>query len=1418
GSTYRNLPLISLAEFLLNLNYTIFTAQCFPHIVLELLLIAEEHGDRHELTIEDKNNHHHLMCIALGKLVNIHPDAVRFSLQYFEKNPSPFEDFMTESLSPTSRKKIKLSVTSVGEGIGLDLEIVKCCYNFLRVSSDYFKQRWNWSDFIDTYVGHENEFICWLACQCVSIVVGMTDVKIQEFVSRYLSPEAIRDCIVNFESFQREYSFIDGEKTSGMGTTDNACEITYYVVSVAGIQLPVINPEAQERDGCLVNVPSTVANLKSLALALASGKAICLQGPVGCGKTSLVEHLALLTGRTYPEFMKVQLGDETDSKMLLGTYRCTDIPGEFVWQPGVLTQAVIGGHWILLEDIDSATADVMSVLTSLVETGTLSIPGYRDCVKVSSGFQLFVSRRLVPKSSGQQLNITNLLQKQWVHVHVEPLSRSELIEVVQTMFPMLATISARIVDVFLLFSAGSHESALQIESEHNSSKENLSISTVEPSMPRSRQRLISTRDLIKWCTRSIVGFDVSSQESALKVLQDAIDIFCCSFTCPDTRLKLAVSIGAKLGIVKTKVEILCMSYKPHVRIGQTGFLAGRMELSRETEAEVQLGSTSSLSTFAFTRPTACLLERLVCCVVQAEPVLLVGETGTGKTSAVQYLADKTGHKLIVINMNQQSDSADLLGGYKPVDLKCIIGPVRDEYEFLFRNYFSVPKNIKFLHYIASCYNSRRWNTLVRLMKHSQSAAIKRLIESDDDERRIEWQQLGIKLHKLETQLKSQSALAFTFIEGSLVKAVREGYWVLLDEINLASAETLECLSGLLESSSGSLYLLERGDQKPVHRHPGFRLFACMNPATDVGKKELPPGLRNRFTEFFVDELTEKNDLLLLIGTYLQALSLPFSKLDNLVRFYLSIRKEATMTLTDGTGNKPCYSLLICTTQIFDLEIQFIGILLLCIYIYIFSLRTLCRALSVAAQNKCGNVLRSLYEALCLSFLTQLDYSSHPIVEKMVARAVMGTGDIASILQQPIPQPVSDSEQYVCFEGYWICRGNLEPEMDEKYIITQSVRRNLRDLVRVVSIARHPVLLQGETSVGKTSLITYLAKASGNYCVRINNHEHTDLQEYIGSYSADENGRLVFHEGVLVEAMRKGHWIILDELNLAPTDVLEALNRVLDDNRELFIPETQEIVKAHPHFILFATQNPPGAYGGRKMLSRAFRNRFVELHFDVIPGNELEVILHKRCDLPISYCNKMVAVMTDLQVRRKGSATFAGKQGFITLRDLFRWGERYRLAKEQEDKFYDWSQHIADEGYLVLAGRVRKPEECLVIQEVIKKHINKTVEPKKLFTLNEETSSVTRPILEQILKNTPPGLEHIVWTYNMRRLAVLVGKAFHFKEPVLLVGETGCGKTTVCQILSAIYKQTLYSINCHMHTESADFLGGLRPVRDRSSDK
>uniref|UniRef100_T1GAR6 Midasin n=1 Tax=Megaselia scalaris TaxID=36166 RepID=T1GAR6_MEGSC len=278
---------------------------------------------------------------------------------------------------------------------------------------------------------------------------------------------------------------------------------------------------------------------------------------------------------------------------------------------------------------------------------------------------------------------------------------------------------------------------------------------------------------------------------------------------------------------------------------------------------------------------------------------------------------------------------------------------------------------------------------------------------------------------------------------------------------------------------------------------------------------------------------------------------------------------------------------------------------------VFSLRTLCRALRICSNNLCGSIERNLYESFSMSFLTQLDPKSHQLVSSLIEKALVNS---KTVLKKAIEKPASGD--YINLEGYWIKKGSSTVISRDNYILTKSVKNNLKDLSRIVSIGRLPVLLQGPTSAGKTSLIEYVA--TGNKCLRINNHEHTDLQEYIGSYSPDISGILKFNEGVLVDAMRNGYWIILDELNLASTDILEALNRVLDDNREIFVSETQTVIKAHPNFMLFATQNPPGLYGGRKILSRAFKNRFIELHFSEIPREELEIILEKRCSIPESY--------------------------------------------------------------------------------------------------------------------------------------------------------------------------------------------------------
>ena len=58
----------------------------------------------------------------------------------------------------------------------------------------------------------------------------------------------------------------------------------------------------------------------------------------GCGKTALLEDLAGLTGNS--DCITVHIDDQMDSKTLLGAYLATTTPGEFIWQPGLLTQVL----------------------------------------------------------------------------------------------------------------------------------------------------------------------------------------------------------------------------------------------------------------------------------------------------------------------------------------------------------------------------------------------------------------------------------------------------------------------------------------------------------------------------------------------------------------------------------------------------------------------------------------------------------------------------------------------------------------------------------------------------------------------------------------------------------------------------------------------------------------------------------------------------------------------------------------------------------------------------------------------------------------------------------------------------------------------------------------------------------------------
>ncbi|XP_034555077.1 midasin [Notolabrus celidotus] len=1375
----RQCILDCLTRLLLEKDYTLLIARHLRPLVLDLL---ERNAERVKAGQRINHDLHERLCVALSKLLGVSPDAQAFAARYFNDAPPVFQRlfFTSEEASAVQYGPRRMKLR----------DLMGATLRFLQSDCAKFRMLWDWSPCVSQLLTSD-VMVRGYTAQCLALVSHMTDNQKTIFLRKVLTGDEILHmkikALEETQQLEVEKALVLANQGSVMWRQEKANKFTRgqvvsedlsrNVVAICGVVLPRIAPRVCEQANAkdLVLVDSTCRNLRRLALAVASQKPVLLEGPIGCGKTALVEFMAAVTGHTKAsEILKVQLGDQTDSKMLLGMYRCTDIPGKFVWQPGTLTQAVTTGQWILLEDIDHAPLDVISVLLPLMENKKLMIPGREDCIDVAPGFQFFATRRMYYSGGSwhkPQNSHAALLDKYWTKLQMGNMTREELKKVLISRYPRLTVVSDRLLDIYCQLTGERHSdmdtSSLQQSEEHKSEDRHTPL----------EGRALSLRDLLKWCERISVNFDSTSPATAQHVFQEALDCFTAMLSRPESRLRMAEIIGSKLNISKEKAQHFCQLYQPGITLSELEASVGRAVLSRKQTEAVQLSVENQ--TFAATRPSAVLLEQLAVCVAKGEPVLLVGETGTGKTSTVQHLARVTGHRLRVVNMNQQSDTADLLGGYKPVDHKQILLPLREAFEDLFSQTYSRKQNLTFLGHVQTCFRGKRWQDLLKLMDHVCKSALTKELQdkTDADLLQEKWEALALRLSQTQQQIRAcEAAMVFAFVEGTLAQAVKKGQWILLDEINLAAAETLECLSGLLEGSAGSLVLLDRGDTEPLVRHPDFRLFACMNPATDVGKRNLPLGLRNRFTELYVEELENEGDLRILVSDYLKSLNSPRNIVSGIISFYLAVRKEANSHLVDGTGHRPHYSL-----------------------------RTLCRALKYVAANPCSSVQRSLYEGFCLSFLTQLDRSSHPLVQKLVCQHIlMGN---TKCLKQPIPAPSGRPCAEV--EGYWVSQGEMEPALDPSYILTASVKLNLRDLARVVSAGTHPVLIQGETSVGKTSLIRWLAAATGNQCVRINNHEHTDIQEYIGCYSSDDKGKLVFQEGVLIDAMRKGYWIILDELNLAPTDVLEALNRLLDDNRELFVAETQEVIKAHPRFMLFATQNPPGLYGGRKVLSRAFRNRFVELHFDELPSGELETILHQRCSLPPSYCTKLVKVMQDLQSLRRGSSVFAGKHGFITLRDLFRWADRYRLEQQTEDT-QDWLQHLADDGYMLLAGRVRKPEEESVIMSILEKHFKRTVNPENLFSKKQVTSQFSSFV--DSIAGVPEEFRHVVWTHGMRRLAVLVGRALRFGESVLLVGDTGCGKTTICQLFAALAAQKFFSVNCHLHMETSDFLGGLRPVR------
>lgn len=281
-----------------------------------------------------------------------------------------------------------------------------------------------------------------------------------------------------------------------------------------------------------------------------------------------------------------------------------------------------------------------------------------------------------------------------------------------------------------------------------------------------------------------------------------------------------------------------------------------------------------------------------------------------KTTVVQLLSIILQRRLTVINCHASTETGDILGGFRPVRARQNIAQsIIEKATELVQNWTDSSFRIDafapaIIHQSSSAqqqdfsYQSPKevlefLRNLVSMCRPSNvlsTEASKSLIEDFSAKRRklskgkdsiltfIQPDQAHcqkvVSVYTEVEHLYQKYVALFEWADGPLVRSMKDGSLLLLDEMNLAEDAVLERLNSVLEPSR-TLTLAERGGDGPsclhksdsetstnseIRAHDEFRIFATMNPGGDFGKRELSPALRSRFTEIWVPPVSQLCDI------------------------------------------------------------------------------------------------------------------------------------------------------------------------------------------------------------------------------------------------------------------------------------------------------------------------------------------------------------------------------------------------------------------------------------------------------------------------------------------------------------------------------------------------------------------------------
>lgn len=402
-------------------------------------------------------------------------------------------------------------------------------------------------------------------------------------------------------------------------------------------------------------------------------------------------------------------------------------------------RAMKQGKWVVFEDVDRGSNEVLGVLKPLIESlGAGQAIGGRACMEVPGqgrvqaheNFAIFASRSILPTRDGKYAKATFFGAHKFHEVVNASPSRDELRAIVDARFPVLVGAPAQAI-IALWEDVRTVEVTSSTSARAVGTRELEKLcARMQRLLPRSTQSMEVDFDGAREIKLSAIVSNPTLREEMYLEARDVL--FGSGILTAAARLhteRVAAIVGDHLDLPPDRQSWVLHGRVPELDIEKdvngrtTALRVGRNRLPATPAREVVAPNTRP---FAMHKPAVSLLSRLANAITLGEPVLLTGETGTGKTSVITHLASILRKPLISLNLSHQTESSDLLGGFKPVDARIPGSELQARFTQLFGGTFSRKKNAKFEESIRKAVLECKWKRAVALWMEAVKLAKDRI--------------------------------------------------------------------------------------------------------------------------------------------------------------------------------------------------------------------------------------------------------------------------------------------------------------------------------------------------------------------------------------------------------------------------------------------------------------------------------------------------------------------------------------------------------------------------------------------------------------------------------------------------------------------------------------------------------------------